>query len=347
MRPPIFFFALVLAPAVAHADGALEEVSAGNVPQTATSAPSTWVADKLAGMWEPGEAWQLRLDLVGTRTLANNDTGDVLLATLGVEYDPDDHWMVRVAGGGSPSATTFSTTTLQLPTMSGIVPVDAKLQSDASSLAASASAGYETGTDDDFETTALVTANATRFDALQQIASVDGRSQTFTVQQLRDICAKRTCSSALNSTLAAQATTLDQLAVGGTLSEQIYRDTDVGVDGAYYLYDKDPTTIGYFSALGVGRTTTGTGIAPLQYTVAPSVIHRFGALMAMSSVSYGRYVDQDGYDVTATLRVQYKLKLGGDKRLKLWTKATGSHDRDQMNTLSKSGSLALGVQYAW
>ena len=326
---------------VAHADGALEEVSAGSVPQTSTSARSTWLADKIAGMWEPGEAWQIRIDLTGTRV---SSTSDVLLATVGVEYDPDGHWMFRVVGGGSPSARSVSTTPVQLATTQE----NAQLQSDASSVSGTASAGYDTAGAGDLEMTALVIANATRFEAQQQITSVDTRDgQTMTAQQLRDFCATRPCATRLAGLLDPQSSTLDQVSIDAALSAQLYRTTDVGIDGTYYLYDKDPATLG--SSVGVGRTTTGAaiGIAPLQYTVAPSLIHRFGALMTMASVSYGRYVDQEGTDLTATLRVQYKLKLGADRRLKVWAKLTGSRDRDQMNALSSSGSLALGTQFSW
>jgi hypothetical protein len=349
MRSSFVFAVLVLAGRTARADGALEELSAGTVPQTATSAQSTWVTDKLAGMWEPSDEWQVRLDLSGTHAIANDKAGDVLLATLGVEYDPG-HWMFRIAGGGSPTSTTSSSMALTLPGPMGVINADGQLSSQASSLTAAASAGYDTAGDGAVETTVMVTANATRFDALQQLDAVTGNGgMTYTLDQLRDFCSKRTCSKDLNSTLAAQATTLNQVALGASISEQLFGDTDVGVDGAYYLYDNDPTTIGYYSSLAAARTTssTGIGIAPMQYMVSPSLIHRFGPLMVMTSASYGKYVGTDGYDTSATVRVQYKLNLGGDRRLKLWTKATGSRDHDAANALSKSGSLALGVQFAW
>ena len=69
--------------------------------------------------------------------------------------------------------------------------------------------------------------------------------------------------------------------------------------------------------------------------------------MAMAGVAYSQYVDALGTDVTATLRLQYKLALDGDRRLKLWAKLTGARDVDSMNTTSKAGSAALGVQYQW
>jgi hypothetical protein len=85
------------------------------------------------------------------------------------------------------------------------------------------------------------------------------------------------------------------------------------------------------------------GMAEARYEPDP----RFGRVMVMSSVAFSKYVDAQGSDVTATVRLQIKLAQGGDRRLKLWAKLTGSRDVDQLNTTSKAGSAALGVQYAW
>ena len=135
--------------------------------------------------------------------------------------------------------------------------------------------------------------------------------------------------------------------VGASLSEQLYRDTDVGVDGSYYLYDKDPPQVGYLSITRAGQAAGGGGIAPVLYSATPSLVHRFGPVMAMSSVAYSKYVGQQGHDASATLRLQYKLAFDGDHRLKLWAKLTGSHDVDQMNATTEAGSVSIGAQYTW
>jgi hypothetical protein len=333
----------------ARADGAAEEMSAGHSPPAQGSPSSTWVADKLSGLWEPGDDWQLRLDLTETRYF-DTQASDVTLANLAVEYDPNAHWILRVAVGGSPSSTADSTSVVQARSAAGApITGDARITTASASASGSASLGIETAGDGDVETSALITASVTQLDSTQQVIEVQGRKgQTLTLMQLRAFCASHPCANGLGSALDGEAARVHQLAVGASLSEQLFQDTDVGLDGTYYLYDQDPTQVGFLSVARAGQSAAGgLGIAPVLYSVMPSLIHRFGPLMAMSSVAYSKYVDQQGHDVSATLRLQYKLAFDGDRRLKLWAKLTGSHDVDQMNATSEAGSISLGAQYTW
>lgn len=351
MRRLVLALALVTGGrAAARADGAAEEVSAGHAPHTQGSPSSTWIADKLSGLWEPGDNWQLRLDLTGTRYF-DSRASDVTLANLAVEYAPDAHWILRLAAGGSPSSTADSTSVVQAQSAQGAaITGDARIKTTSASASGSAQLGYDTAGDGDAETSALVTASVTQLDSTQQVTDVQGRrGQTLTLTQLREFCASHPCPNGLASALAGQPASVHQLVVGASLSEQLYRDTDVGVDGSYYLYDKDPTQVGYLSITRAGQAPGGggLGIAPVLYSVMPSLVHRFGPVMAMSSVAYSKYVGQQGHDVSATLRLQYKLAFDGDRRLKLWAKLTGSHDVDQMNATTEAGSVSLGAQYTW
>jgi hypothetical protein len=364
MRRLLCAFAIIAAGrAPARADGAAEEMTAGNTPHAsgasgASGTPGTpgtpsssWIASKLSGLWEPGDDWQLRIDLTGTRYF-DTRTSDVLLANLAVEYDPDAHWTVRLAAGGSPSSMASARTAVQGQGAAGaVISGDATLETTSSSVSGSAGLGYETAGDGDLETSAVLSTSVTQLDSLQQITAIQGRKgQTLTLAQLQAACAAHPCTNGLGSALAGQPASLLQLVVGASLSEQLYRNTDVGLDGSYYLYDKDPTQVGTLSITRAGQTAGaggGLGIAPVRYSVMPSLIHRFGPVMAMSSVAYSKYVDQQGYDVSATLRIQYKLAFDGDRRLKLWAKLVGSRDVDQMNATTKAGAASLGAQYMW
>ena len=104
------------------------------------------------------------------------------------------------------------------------------------------------------------------------------------------------------------------------------------------------------SVAALGRTSTfgnGPSIAPLQYTVMPSVVHRFGQLMVLASFTYGKYVASEGYDVSGALRVQYRWKLGSDSRFKLYGKLLAARDIDESQQEIRSGSASLGAQYTW
>lgn len=351
----------LLAPSLARADGAVEEVSAGNSPQTAGNPASSYLSDRIAGFYEPNDSWQLRLDVTGTRDYTNTKQpattglfgpGDILLTNLAVEYDPDSHWSLKLAGSYSPTSAAYSSTTVQTQTMKGTVAdANAQLESQTSSKSGGAWIGYETAGESNAETNVLLTATVNDFNTLQQITAVtDKAGQMLSVDQLRAYCAAHPCSPQLTAALGANSAELAQLVIDGNVSETVYKNTDVGIDGAYYLYDKDPTKVGYFSVASVGRTANfgaGIGIAPLQYTVMPSAIHRWGPLMAMGTFTYGHYVDNEGYNTTAAVRLQYKWKLDGSQRIKVWAKGSGARDVDSTHTATKSGSLALGVQYTW
>jgi hypothetical protein len=142
---------------------------------------------------------------------------------------------------------------------------------------------------------------------------------------------------------------LGQFALGASVTDTVDGDTDLSLDATYYLYDQNPLQLGYFALSTIAQSTLGsaTGASLLRDAVTPSVAHRFGNLAASASLSYSNYADGREFDVSASLRVQYKLALAGAHRLKLYTKlATGAHI-DANYDLTRSGSAALGVQYTW
>src|SRR5262249_40070382 len=164
-----------------------------------------------------------------------------------------------------------------------------------------------------------------------------------TLQQVRAFCAMQPCTLGLVAALDGTTLPIHQTALTAELSEQLFRVTELGVDAAYYLYDQDPTQVGAIPITRAGQTLTGGGIAiaPVLYSVAPSVIQRLGPAMAMATVAYSQYVDAQGWAIDAALRVQVKLSFG-DTRLKLWAKLTGSRDVAATSAVSRAGSVALG-----
>lgn len=348
MRPAVCLALLLAAGSrPARADGVVEELSAGTTPQAASAPSSSWLTDKLAGIWEPGDDWQIRIDLAGTRYF-HIRADDLAVANLSVEYDAGAHWIARLAAGGSPASSIDSAVPVKAVNARGNpIAGDATLVSTTSSLSGSAWLGYETAGDGDAETTANLGASVTALTSREQIASIAGRNgQTITLDQVRAFCAMQPCQGGLGAALDGTTTPLHQLVVTAGLSELLFQVTELGVDGAYYFYDQDPAQVGTLSITRAGQTMTsgGIGIAPVRYSVTPSVIQRIGPVMVMGSAAYSKYVDSLGWAVDAALRVQIKLPLG-DTRLKLWAKLTGSRDVDQMSTVSKAGSVALGTQY--
>jgi hypothetical protein len=342
--------ALAAAPAVAHADAAVEEIAVGGTPSTDASPGSSWVSDKLAGIWDAGEDLQVRLDVSATRAYTGSTTsisGDVLNAALSVDYTLDTHWTVHAGVGWSPQSETHATESVDT---GGEMLADAYLRASSSSMSAGAGIGYETGGDSDRETSASLGVNATYFDSQQEITSIrDATGQMVGVQQMRTACAAQVCSSELQGALWPQWAQLGQFAIDASVSETIDDDTDLGVGAAYYVYDRDPQKLGYFALATVGRGTLGsaTGVAPMDFTVTPSVAERWGDLAATATINYGSYLENQGYELGASVRVQYKLKLDDQRRVKLYGKLGSSWHVNPANELGRSGSLALGAQYTW
>jgi hypothetical protein len=347
MRPALCLALLLVASRPARADGVVEEVSAGTMPQASSAPSASWMTDKLAGIWEPGDDWQVRLDLAGTRYFRIR-ADDVAVANLSVEYDAGAHWIARLAAGGSPASSIDTAVPVKAVNARGnAVAGDATLGSRTSSLSGAAWLGYETA--GDAETTASLGATATALTTREQIASITGRNgQAITLDQVRAFCAMQPCKNGLGAALDGAIVPLDQVVVTAGVSEQLFQVTELGLDGAYYFYDRDPTQVATISITRAGQTLTsgGIGIAPVRYSLTPSVIQRIGPVMVMASAAYSKYVDDQGWAVDATLRIQVKIALG-DHRLKLWAKLAGSRDVDAMSTVSKAGSVALGTQYTW
>src|SRR5437588_12357768 len=97
--PAAVALVIALAPSAARADGAREEVATGGSWASATSPGSTWISDKLAGMWDADDKLQMRVDLSATHAYGNagSITGEVLNAAASVDYTIDDHWSVHGA----------------------------------------------------------------------------------------------------------------------------------------------------------------------------------------------------------------------------------------------------------
>src|SRR5215813_6605731 len=92
----------------------------------------------------------------------------------------------------------------------------------------------------------------------------------------------------------------------------IDRDTDLSLDAAYYLYDRDLMQSGYLALSTLADSTLGSATsAPLlREALSPSVAHRWGAVSATASLSYAGYADSPESnaplaDLGASLRVQY------------------------------------------
>jgi len=354
MRSLLLILAIAVArvPA-AHANVAAEEISTGASVSAATTPSLSWIANRISGTWDATSQWQVRVALDATRVMApeGEESNTIFNASATAELAIDSHWTTSLTAGGSPTSTTHSSATILDDTLPGEQgEAVAQLAARSAVMSLGASLEYDTAGTDDHETSGSLSVGVTHFQSIQAITSIiDPDGQMLTPRQVSDHCAARPCSDELRSALSPKDTQLAQLAIGASVLHTVEGTGDLGLSASYYMYDADPTQLGYYSLATLGRGNLGNGVslAPLRYTVTPMIGERWGALSGTLAVTYGLYVRDVSYEVTTNLRVQYKLKLEGAARLKLYSSLTGSRGADQDGNTTTSMSLALGAKYSW
>lgn len=358
-------------PRAARAGGAVEEVSAGGAP-----AGARWIGDRLAGIWDVDASAQLRLDVSATRMFAATGaaTGAAYLAALSAAYSTDDHWNLRLSAAWTPES---ATTASAVPTLGdpggpaapgrgpgGTVVDQAGLDSaavriTASSLAFGAGLDYDAASDGLHSPSASLSFTATYFRSQQEITGARAGDVQLDPMQLWARCQDRHCNDQALAALRPEWVQLGQFALGASVTDTIDRDTDLSLDAAYFLYDRDLAQSGYhaLSTLASSSLGSATSAPLLRVALASSIAHRWTAVSATAGLSYAGYVDRaaaDGppaeaplADLAASLRVQYKLSLERSRRLKLYVKLGASTHVDRGYGHTGAGSAGLGAQYSW
>jgi hypothetical protein len=153
----------------------------------------------------------------------------------------------------------------------------------------------------------------------------------------------KNCGQALLTALQATPVTLDSERLSANVSATLFTDTDVTLSGDYYVYQQNPSQVGFFTLVAAGRGA-GVPIAPLRYEVRPEVAHRFGDLSARLWVQAGEYLPGTGQSTAgAGLKLQYKFT----KAFRSWVTLSGQRDVDQSDQITRSGSVAAGAAYRW
>jgi hypothetical protein len=352
------FAAVVVWGRVARAHAIADDVTVGASQATAANPRAGYLAERLAVSLDLHRAWTLRVEGTWTydaATAPSGDThfgsqgGDVFLFLGNLTWTPSERfWLALEASGSPPSTTATDTTVAFSATRTGaITDVDADLRSRSSSIGAALAAGFDTAGESNAETALDLSAGFLHYETLQRIVEVADRNGTvIPTSSLVTYCETHLCGKALRSALQAQQAMLNQVRIGANLTETIYQTTDLGLSAALYLYNEDPTQVGYFGVTSVGRSSSfgsGMPIAPYRLTVSPDLAHRFGNLLCELGFLYGLYASDQGYALGATIRFQYKFS----PRWKLWLKASGERDRDAENATTLSSSVSLGVRFTF
>ena len=287
------------------------EIGGGQTRPSSTSNSSTFLYQRVAGHYSPtrslelGAAFRANEDFAAPRAPGSTfrSGGDALFyGAIDGTYLFSPHFDVTLGVNGSPPSKRDVATSLQVSRGGTGQTVDALVRARSSSMGAVASLGYDSFDENeahDVDVALDGNVAATRFSTDQSVVATSGQAPN----------------------VAPATAALSQARLGATMTFTFREHTDVGVDGAYFLYDaKAPADVGLFDATSSGVTTSfGAGIptAPARWTIQPDVTQRFGVLSVRAYYQYADLATESA--VAHTFGGKLQLAVG---RVKLY--ATGS-----------------------
>jgi hypothetical protein len=347
-----------MVPAAAWAHSVTDELGFGSTAATSTSPSAGYIYDRLGGVAEVGDHWDIRGDVMLTHDQPappqqgarfGTSGGNILFFDLGGDWQPSDHLSFGAELDYAPKSNQFSDAQMTVPLADGgSAPADADLRTATSSLGFTLNVGLDTAGESNWESAGNASLAVTHFSTDQNIAALANRRQSFNAQlpALRAYCSQVPPNRAppICPAILGEPGDVTQSRIALNFTETIFESTDLGLTGAYYVYDKDPTTVGYFTLATRGRLATGLGqglaIAPYQFTLRPDVAHRFGPLRLDLSYQFGQYVPGQGYSNAVGLKAEFKF----NRASKVWLMGILEKDIDGSGNGTSSGSLAAGVR---
>ncbi len=365
--------ALLAGPGVARADGASfpggnelsDELGVASSPPTPGSQRATQVANSLDALLDLGRGLNLdlgvdavRLTPTGAAPGAPPTRGATIWTfTAGLIGEFGEHLTLDASVHASPAADLTTDFTADYRYLAGGTvrtdQVEAALVSRSSSAGALLAATWDTAGDSDAETAVDLGVGLEHFSSEQRLEAPRDRQTgaTVTLDELVNSCrlfpgrCPRALVGALLLSRRAAPVLLNQVALRAGAVETLWRDTDLGLSGSWYLYDRDPTEAGYFGLAAAGRTGTGGAIpiAPLLWSVRPSATRRLGAWTLRLELQHGVYASSEGrLDALAA-----KVQLRFTRAFRMWVTAGGQRDVDFAGTVTTVRSASLGALLQW
>lgn len=318
--------ALSAAPA-ARADKISEEVAAGRIGPSGDGSTS-FFRDRLGAAFEPNEelTWRLKATYNRYGSTPTDSAADFWLFGLGATFEASRHVALSLDISASPRSSQTSHTSLSVnPTRFGSDAATVAVRTRSSTYGALASLEYDTARSDDedehdVEGVFELSSGVSRYDLAQAIPEVSlANGERLTHADLEASCAAERCGRRILDLLRHEKAGLYQASFGAGATITLFDSTDIELFGTYYVYTRDPLQVGYFSR-AFSRTPLGEGLptAPLQFSIGPALVERFGRFSLEASFWYGAYVSQTGsadvfgargtFDVTKSWRVW----LGGN-----------------------------------
>ncbi|MBL8917110.1 MAG: TonB-dependent receptor [Archangium sp.] len=297
----------------------------------------------VTGAYDFNDAWSISGLFVYTRDLATRTAesqspgSNVFLLNLGGMWIPNDHLMTMLSVVGSPPSMQQNASTV--PTRAGDS-IDVVITSRNSSIGAIWNGLWTSGGFSNFEHTIDASAGVSRFGVQQQLTIPNS---------IRSRLIQASCNAGLEAEicplLAGVSSPLTQARFTLGYTATLFDKTDIGVEGALFLYDVPPSSVGYYSLVAFNQTELGSGvpILPLQATLKGHASHKFGRVTVRLSYQWGLYTEGLGTLHVLGLRVGWKVT----DHWRLSLNVTGQGDV-QGGVFANGGSQALlGLAYVW
>lgn len=359
---PLLALAIALAPRAARAHSVADTVTFGTTQSSPGNPRSSWVSNRASGEWDPRDWLALRLDFTWTYDIPTpppasaafpTSARNIFLGNLGIDFLPNDHWILSLDAFGSPRSTGVDDRQVPITVMTGgrttTGTIDSEVRRTSWSAGGALMLSYDTDSDGKFNTVADLSAGFSWFESEQStLKVVDRQGMIVTEQQLRDECQARPRGGAcqLAKTLSPLTSATGQIRLALDVTETFSKDTDVGLGGAYYVYTADPTlSVEKGTNLIRGSIDNALPLAPYWYTARIELAQRIKGFSASGYFQYGRYLEDAAYDynLAGGLRLAYKHKWGKTS-LKITLSGTVQGDTDSTGAPFISGTVSLGAR---
>jgi hypothetical protein len=330
------------------------EVGVASRQSTPDAPRSGQVSESLWAVLDLGKGWALDLStgitsIEASRGILGRELGSrgatVLDFGSGLSWEASDHVMLGLSLGFSPRSTLFNDTTVAFTTLTGQMAVaDALLEATTRTASGGLFLSYDTAGDSDLESAVDAGLAVTHFDTDQRLVAMRGPAGTVvTAAEVLNQCLVRKCSQQLLGLLRQRPAAVNQIEARLGITETLWEDTDVGLGGSWYFYDRDPTQAGFFSLMAAGRGAVGFGtgvpLAPLQWRIRPEVAQRFGDLVVKLWLAHGAYVSGEGTSNLLGTRLQYRFA----RSFRMWLSASWQRDTDAEGNSAAFTQVALGA----
>ena len=341
MKARALVLAAMLGSSLAHAHDVSFDVGLSSVKPTDQNPRSGSATANLSGAYDFNEDWSAWLGATYTRDFATKTTdtsspgSNIFLFNAGAMWLVSDHVSLLAGGTFSPKTTQLSATTVTDP--SAPTRIDAVVRSDNASWGVNAAMTWGSNGLSAFESTVDASVALTSFSVFQQAEL----GTSVRAGLLRNACRLSASPGCALVNGSSQSLAQVRLTAGYTATIRAF---DAGIDVSWFLYDRDPNQVGYFSLLELGRDLgNGVPVAPFLFTLRPAFTYRVSKLTFKLSYQLGVYTGSTGSNQLVSLKTTFAVS----RSVRLALTLSGQADREGGVLVNTGGTAMLGVVFVF